>query len=58
MEVFDRNSNILVNSIGKNKATDPVDIYPLITLAALDIICGMNKTKLSDYISRNIPLIS
>lgn len=28
--------------IGKNKATDPVDVFPLITLAALDVICGEN----------------
>lgn len=40
VEVFDRNSNILVEIIGKNKPTDPVDVFPLVTLAALDIICG------------------
>lgn len=40
VEVFDRNSAILVKSIGKFKPTDPVDVFPLITLAALDIICG------------------
>lgn len=40
IEVFDRNSNILVEILGKCQETDAVDIYPLITMAALDIICG------------------
>lgn len=40
IEVFDRNSSIFVNILGKYKETDAVDIYPHITLAALDIICG------------------
>lgn len=40
VEVFDRNSNILVESLAKQKAGAPVDVYPFVTLAALDIICG------------------
>lgn len=40
IEVFDRNSNILVEILGKCQETDAVDIYPHITMAALDIICG------------------
>lgn len=40
MVTFDKHSNILVDIIGKHKSTDSVDIYPLVTLAALDVICG------------------
>lgn len=46
VEVFDRNSSILVDVIAQKKTGDPVDIYPLVTLTALDIICG-NKLSLS-----------
>lgn len=38
VEVFDRNSKILVNQLAKYK-NKTVDVYPLITLCALDIIC-------------------
>lgn len=40
VEVFDRNSSILVDVIAQKKTGDPLDIYPLVTLTALDIICG------------------
>lgn len=38
IEVFDRNSKILVQQLAKYK-NKTVDVYPLITLCALDIIC-------------------
>lgn len=40
VEVFDKNSGIFVDILRKHKPTDGVDIYPLVTLAALDVICG------------------
>lgn len=40
MDTFDKQSSIFAEILAKNKATDPVDIYPLVTLAALDVICG------------------
>lgn len=40
-EIFDRNSSILVDIImKKHTSKHPIDIYPLVNLAALDIICG------------------
>ena len=44
VEVFDRNSNILVEIIKAKGPNEPVDVFPLITLAALDIICGGSQT--------------
>lgn len=40
METFDKQSSVLVDVLKKVGPSDPVDIYPLITLAALDVICG------------------
>lgn len=40
VEVFDRNSNILVDILSQKSPQEPVDVFPLVTLAALDIICG------------------
>lgn len=40
VEVFDRNSATFVQILGEHGPNDPVDIYPLVTLAALDVICG------------------
>lgn len=37
---FDKNSSILVEILRKNRPSDPVDVFPLVMLAALDIICG------------------
>lgn len=41
VDIFDKQSFIFAEVLAKNKATDPVDIYPLVTLAALDVICGL-----------------
>lgn len=38
--VFDKNSTILVDLIGNTKMGEPLDVYPFVTLAALDVICG------------------
>lgn len=39
--IFDQQSDILVNEIlSRYGPTERVDIYPLITLMALDVICG------------------
>lgn len=40
MDVFDKTSSIMVDKLKKHKPTDAVDIYPLVGLAALDVICG------------------
>lgn len=40
VEVFDRNSDTFVKILGEHGPNDPVDIYPFVTLAALDVICG------------------
>ena len=41
IEIFQENSNILVNKLNKMADTnEAIDIYPFITLCLLDIICG------------------
>lgn len=43
-EVFSEKSEILVNRLKKYAGTGkPVDVYPFITKAAMDIICGKLK---------------
>jgi len=45
-EVFGENANVLVNELNKLSAAaggTAVDVYPLITKAALDIICGKSN---------------
>lgn len=40
-EIFHQQSDILVNKVlSQFGPNDPVNIYPLITLMALDVICG------------------
>lgn len=39
VEVFDKNSKILVKQLSKLKGQS-ADIFPLVTLCALDVICG------------------
>lgn len=39
MEVFDKHSAIFVQNLAKYKG-QRIDVFPFITLAALDIICG------------------
>ncbi|XP_059612224.1 cytochrome P450 4d10 [Phlebotomus argentipes] len=39
VEVFDRQGNIFVQQLKALKPNQPVDIYPLVTLYALDVIC-------------------
>lgn len=41
VHIFEKNSAILVDRLGKNGPTDPVDVEPYIALAALDVICGI-----------------
>jgi len=54
-EVFSDNTNILVQELHKASADESsVNIYPLITKAALDIICGKRsavtyRTEISVY---------
>lgn len=40
IEVFDRNSSILVKILAKHKPTDAVNVVPFVNLAAFDVICG------------------
>lgn len=51
VEVFDKNSTILVEKLATSKPTDPVDVYPLVTLTALDIIC---ETSLGSSINAQL----
>ena len=46
MEVFSQNSEILVRMLQKEVGSQSFDVYPYITLCALDILCGecLNKT--------------
>lgn len=47
-DIFHQQSDILVkNVLSKFEPHEPVNIYPLITLMALDVICG--KTLISSY---------
>lgn len=42
LDVFNENSEILVNKLREKAETgDVFDVYPFITLCALDIICGL-----------------
>lgn len=44
-DIFDQQSDILVNQVlSKFGPNDTVDIYPLITMMALDVICGKCAT--------------
>lgn len=45
VEVFDRNSRILVDKFATTKGQS-TDIFPLVTLCALDVICGKKKFAL------------
>lgn len=51
VEVFDKNSTILVEKLATSKPTDAVDVYPLVTLTALDIIC---ETSLGSSINAQL----
>nr|XP_023013820.1 cytochrome P450 4c3-like [Leptinotarsa decemlineata] len=39
VEIFEKNGNIMINKLKKEVDKDSIDIYPFITLCALDIIC-------------------
>lgn len=41
VETFDRQSRIFAGVLSKYKATEKVNLYPIVTLYALDVICGM-----------------
>jgi len=45
VEVFSQNSEILVRMLQKEVGSQSFDVYPYITLCALDILCGecLNK---------------
>jgi hypothetical protein len=45
VEVFSQNSEILVRMLKKEVGSQGFDVYPYITLCALDILCGecLNK---------------
>jgi len=49
VEVFSQNSEILVRMLQKEVGAQGFDVYPYITLCALDILCGecLNKTAQS-----------
>lgn len=51
VEVFDKHSTIFVNNLSKLKGQS-FDIFPLITLSALDVICG--KINLSMLIAERL----
>lgn len=40
VEIFDRQGNTFIDVLAKYKPGATVDVYPLVTLAALDVICG------------------
>lgn len=40
VEIFDRQSNTLIAKLQERKNGEAFDIFPIITLCALDIICG------------------
>lgn len=55
VEVFDRQSNVFIEQLQKYKPDDKFDVYPLVTLCALDVICessmgtnAVNAQKNSD----------
>lgn len=42
MHVFDKQGDILVNKLHEYSPDDKVDMHKLISMCALDIICGKN----------------
>lgn len=40
IEIFDKNSAILVEHLSKYQPNDAVDLVPYVSLATLDVICG------------------
>lgn len=38
--MFDKNSSILVDILGKKTPGEPVEVHDHVALAALDVICG------------------
>lgn len=40
MEVFNRNSDLMIEELKKFKPKEAVDVNRLVTLSTLDIICG------------------
>lgn len=58
-DIFHHQSDILVKQVlSKFAPHEPVNIYPLITLMALDVICGrtlfLNLTKIELYCQYSI----
>lgn len=47
VEIFDRQGNILIDKLQGHKNSEAFDIFPIITLCALDIICGNLNTFLN-----------
>ncbi len=39
VEIFDRQSRVFVETLGKYDQSDEVEMFPLVTLCALDVIC-------------------
>lgn len=52
VEIFDKNSRILIEKLAEKK-DQSADIFPLITLCALDVICGERTKDPTGKISRN-----
>lgn len=45
-EIFDQHANVLINNVlSKFGPKDKVNIYPIMTLMALDVICGKSNVE-------------
>lgn len=58
-DIFDRQSSIFVDVLSKYKTTDKIELFPLIGLCTLDVICeaamgvdlNAQRNANSDYVS-------
>lgn len=57
VDIFDQQANQLIKTLSKFKPDEKVELYPLVTLYALDVICG-NILKITIYIrlTKNDPI--
>lgn len=40
VDIFNHQSDVFVQILSKYKPTDKIDLYPIVTLYALDVVCG------------------
>lgn len=50
VEIFNRQSDVFVQVLSKYKPVDKIELYPIVTLYALDVVCGKFLSSLAKII--------